>query len=45
MSVPPEKMNLKLQLFLRLHDHKTEQQENKIVSNEIVGYLRKQYKS
>lgn len=39
MIVPPEKISLNLQLFLRLHDHKTEQQESKIVSNEIVGYI------
>lgn len=39
ISVPPEKINLNLQLLLRLHDHTTEQQEKRIVSNEIIGYL------
>lgn len=37
ISVPPEKINLNLQLLLRSHDHKTEQQEKRIVSNEIIG--------
>jgi hypothetical protein len=37
ISVPPEQINLNLQLLPRLHDHKTEQQEKIIVSNEIIG--------
>ena len=37
MSVPPEKMNLKLQLFLGLRDHMTEQQDKNVTSIKIVG--------
>lgn len=37
MSVPPEKMNLKLQLFLGLRDHMTEQQDKNIVSSNVYG--------
>lgn len=41
ISVPPEQINLNLQLLPRLHDHKAEQQEKRIVSNEIIGYSHK----
>ena len=37
ISVPPEKMNLKLQLFLRLRDHMTEQQDKIVASIKVVG--------
>lgn len=37
MSVPPEKMNLKLQLFFGLCDHMTEQQDKNVTSIKVVG--------
>jgi len=37
MSVPPEKMNLKLQLFFGLRDHMTEQQDKNVTSIKVVG--------
>lgn len=37
ISVPPEKMNLKLQLFFRLRDHMTEQQDKNVTSIKVAG--------
>lgn len=37
MSAPPEKMNLKLQLFFGLRDHMTEQQDKNVTSIKVVG--------
>lgn len=39
ISVPPEKMNLKLRSSFRLYDHMTEQQDKNIVSNIDVGKI------
>lgn len=43
ISVPPEKMNLKLRLPFRLCDHMTEQQDKNNVSNVAYGLLIRKY--
>ena len=39
LRVPPEKINLKLQLFFRLCVHMTEQQDKIIASSEVNGLI------
>lgn len=43
MSVPPERMNLKLQLSFSLHDHMTEQQDKIATSIKDIGIIQVYY--
>lgn len=43
MSVPPERMNLKLRLSFSLHDHMTEQQDKIATSIKDIGIIQVYY--